>query len=1012
MKAIRIWGIVSLMAAFAMGCSDDDGDSSAETGEPSTELDDSDSADAEGADEDAGDESDGSVADADGETEPGGLGEPFSYVIDDSLEFAYDDVVRPDGENALVAVLAGPDGRTTGFVEGEVLIAGDSAEFSPILNEFGAEIVASLDASEAGLDGLPMYHLVRVSLDDVTLDSFVDDMRAVSDEGMTMGELAFSSESGAKTMALAALAAEAGLDASVSWVGVRDSLETLTSLEAPVSNQGWATDAFTWPHFATTATQAVGVDMAWALLDRSGRVNNSVGLAILDGGICTTDNQDFPADVVTINASGTGWITGDNLCNATSFAGDSWHGTHVFGAAMGIFDNNYGTTGPGAPVADPAIAVNVLYDPFSTAAGLMAARQSGAQIGSMSYRWTLPYGTGWTVRGYYTDVTNAMRAAGMLLFGSAGNEDENVDNVACIGVTVDGNCIGDQAENWLHVPCELPAVTCVGGAALNQLSMAPNSNFGTQDVEIVGPYTVPEGPEPPDMTNDTDSINGTSFATPFVAGVAALTWAADPTQSNEAVLNWLFQTTTPVTQAGNPTVRGMVCAGCIAQQLLPPVEPELEIVSPTDGSTFVESDTIEFEANFRDVEDQLSGIAVTVQWTSLTGPTAISSTDALFTEVLCPGSYTVEASVTDSDGFTTTDTVSFTVAAQGLRLSIPSGPTRQVRVLGGGLGPQTFDSFDLIASATAPTCADPNGTVDESQIQWDNQTLGQSIEPDGTTVTIGPSQLQNPAGESPYFVPVLVEASIEVDGIVASDSITLIPCSSTVGLEIGQSSPFGYPQCSSQAVFGDVLESLYDAFGTTDPDKIELIISGALDDLINGIWAKDIVETGFCDPTFCDPPIPGIWSDVLVDLGEVLVEFEVSEFDDLYISTIADTLPGFQGLFEAQRVEFAGLSAEYSDTAIALYEGATAAMDAAYLFFAPSEFGGQDGMQFLLQGQPEPIAIAPVQITSIVEASLAGYLTAYLQTADLESPLNASLAAYAATQAAIEVAEQNGAVFR
>src|SRR5690606_233002 len=110
-------------------------------------------------------------------------------------------------------------------------------------------------------------------------------------------------------------------------------------------------------------------------------------------------------------------------------------------------------------------------------------------------------------------ATLAFRETGMLLFAAAGNDGKNVDSEGCTF----GVC---WERTWV-TPCENAGVICVGGLAANSKNKAGNSNYGGEQVDIFAPFTLWLGPDPDAPTNTARAISGTSFSSPFTAGIAA-----------------------------------------------------------------------------------------------------------------------------------------------------------------------------------------------------------------------------------------------------------------------------------------------------------------------------------------------------------------------------------------------------------------------------------------------------------------------------------------------------------
>ena len=322
---------------------------------------------------------------------------------------------------------------------------------------------------------------------------------------------------------------------------------------------------------------------------------------------------------------------------------------------MALPDNNYGSAGPAGPIADP-IVVFTLYDFFTSIQALFDASILGADIANMSYGAPVPWYLAWSVLPFEA-ATAGIRATGTLLFAAAGNDGKDVDAEGCT--------FGVCWERTWYTPCENAGVICVGGLAGNSKNKAGGSNFGGEQVDIFAPYTLWLGPDPDAPSNQVQVKNGTSFSSPFAAGVAALIWAANPGLGAGEVEDILMETA-HFSQDGR--VNHYVNALGAVQRVLGNIPPSITLNAsgdvPLNRELFLQADVFDFEDAFP---------CCTITWTSdVDGPLGTErSVQRTFTTL---GSRTLTVSATDSAGATSTATTTLNVVnfAPVIALNSPS----------------------------------------------------------------------------------------------------------------------------------------------------------------------------------------------------------------------------------------------------------------------------------------------------------------------------------------------------
>ena len=206
----------------------------------------------------------------------------------------------------------------------------------------------------------------------------------------------------------------------------------------------------------------------------------------------------------------------------------SLHGTHVAGIIAAKRNNKKGMDGVADNVKIMSVRVVPDGDEYDkdVALGIRYAVDNGAQVINMSFGKYFSPGKKWV-----DEAVKYAESKGVLLISAAGNENFNADSM--IHFPNNNLLDGTSAKNWITVGASsdmsIPQAS-KDGVPYNSI-VAYFSNYG-KSVDVFAPgmkiySTVPE--------NNYENEQGTSMASPVVAGIAALILEYYPDLSAEQI---------------------------------------------------------------------------------------------------------------------------------------------------------------------------------------------------------------------------------------------------------------------------------------------------------------------------------------------------------------------------------------------------------------------------------------------------------------------------------------------
>ncbi len=426
-----------------------------------------------------------------------------------------------------VAALGPTDLSATVYVADEVIVDEEDRELiEELVGRYGGEVVNDRELPEPpeGIqvreEGLRGPVAVRLKFRDVPRVDGQDELleRAVGD---TPGEMFASSELGAAVAALTARFAFEGRPVGLNLFGEPLAMPLSTATES--ANPVAGANPFAYAAFAGRTRMVE----AWQLMDSIQRMRSNpfVVLAVLDNGFWLDANgTPNVAAGQTASDLGAGVMQLNLMAEGTPAGGISpsngWHGNSVASAGAGILNNSAGAAGSGGTVATPMLfRTDISVDQLMRCARICAAW--GLDVLNMSIG-TWDQAEIWFPTTAWDKAFQFAADNGVVMIAAAGNS------------TLD---LPDD-EN-IRPATRTPGVLTVGALDASD-NAAGFSNFGSS-VNLWAPGTAipvaPDGAAPLGSTK-----NGTSFAAPIVAGVAAMMRSANPNLSAHDIRRILVET--------------------------------------------------------------------------------------------------------------------------------------------------------------------------------------------------------------------------------------------------------------------------------------------------------------------------------------------------------------------------------------------------------------------------------------------------------------------------------------
>ncbi len=467
-----------------------------------------------------------------------------------------------------------------------------------------------------------------------------------------------------------------------------------------------------WHYFENVG--GLNVPAAWDIATGSGVV-----VAVLDTGI--TNHSDLNGNVVAgydfISSASVGG-DGNGRDSDPSDPGDysggyssSWHGTHVAGTVAAVANNNKGIAGVafGAKIQpvrvlgrgggyDSDIAEAIVWASGGSVSGVPANATPAKVI-------NLSLGGSGSCGSTFQNAINGAVSRGSVVIIAAGNDNMNVSNASpanCNNVIAVAANDKEGNRSWYSNYGSLIDVTAPGGETCVPNASLTGCQTSTTAKGVLS--TLNSGSNGP-VAETYAFYDGTSMATPHVAGVAALMISASPTALTPAQIETTLKNTTrplPGTCSGGcgaGIVDAYAAVSAVAGSGPGNVAPVANFSSNVSGLTVA----------FTDTSSDSDGSIASRSWSFGDGTTSTATNPGK--TYSAAGTYTVTLTVTDNQGATNSKSASVTVSSGSTGGSVLTNGVA-VTGLSGAAGSARYWTIEVPAGATNLNIAMSGGTGD------------------------------------------------------------------------------------------------------------------------------------------------------------------------------------------------------------------------------------------------------------------------------------------------------------